>query len=545
MPSFFTACKGPDGRRSAGCQPHGWRDGFLVKLIGWWALAAGLAVMSTALAAESDRVQLPYATPSAADLHLPPEEVLAAPLPPLPRDLPGRQIPPLTLLSELDSAPLTHRAVPLPLANTLAHVHYQQRRFGRILENSGRVTWFNPETILLKCRGQSHVCALRVEPQCELAAVRRLAVRPDVEFAELDTFEQRQFTPNDPLLSRQWQHGVIGSFQAWNYSLGSPAIQVAIVDTPFQMDHPDLLANTIPGWDVVANAPVTASAGIFHSTMCAGLVAAAINNGAGGAGVANCQILPININGAISEMYNAVIWAADHGVRVVNISWSGASDPALETAGYYLKTNTAGLLVMSALDGSGYYGGTNQPDVYCISMTDAADNFQGTEFGPYIDFSAPGYQIYSTTVGGGYAYGTGCSFAAPVFAGVVAWIMGSNPALGPDDIISMLKNTAVDLGPSGWDEYYGWGRVDFGAAALATEASLPNISSVQWANNQLAVSTLYDSTWNYTLWRTSQLPATTWLPVTNVLFTTNGGVITLTDPAPPSGQSFYRIAVSP
>ena len=174
--------------------------------------------------------------------------------------------------------------------------------------------------------------------------------------------KRRQFSPDDPLIGTQWHHQMIGSYQAWNCNLGRPSVTITIVDTPFQMDHPDLAANTVSGWDVVGNAPVNSNAGIAHSTMCAGMAAAVIDNGLGVAGAANCRILPININGAISEMSSATVWAADHGVRVVNISWSGGTNPVLEVAGNYLKTNTSGILVMSAIDGSGQLNGPNQPE---------------------------------------------------------------------------------------------------------------------------------------------------------------------------------------
>jgi len=491
--------------------------------------------------AEFRQTQLPYASVSDEVLRLPPDWPDSAPRRQLSRELPGRRIPGLVLFSELASPQLTNHTVPLPEANTLAHLNYQQRRFGRLLESPGKVTLFNPETILLKFRAQAHVSALRVEPMREWEAVRALAARPDVAFAELDTFEQRQFTPDDQLIGAQWHHKVIGSYLAWNYGLGQHTVRIAIVDTPFQMDHPDLAGNTVSGWDVVANVPVDSSAGLAHSTMCAGMAAAVINNGLGVAGAANCRILPININGAISEMYNATIWAADHGVRVVNISWSGATNAALETAGYYLKTNAAGILVMSAVDGSGPLDGPNQPDIYCISMTDAADNFQGTMYGPYIDFAAPGYQIYSTTTSGGYAYGTGCSYAAPLFCGVAAWILGLNPTLGPDDLIAILQDTSVDFGSAGWDEYYGWGRINFAAAAAAAAATLPSFSNIQWTNNQIIISANFRAGLDYSLWRTPQLANPLWSPVTNSAASTNGNLIILTDPAPAFGESFYRV----
>lgn len=490
--------------------------------------------------------QLPYSAVSDQALELPPDLLTNYPRQTLPREIFGRRIPELVRFPDLASTELTNWIVPLPEANTLAHINYQERRFGRLLAGPGDVRFFNPETILVKLRSQSLVGALRVEPMREWDSVLALATRPDVEFAELDVFQRRQFMPNDPLVSNQWQHSVIGSFQAWGYSLGNQNVSIAIVDTPFQMNHPDLAANTANGWDVVANVPVTSSPGIVHSTMCAGMAAAVINNGVGVAGASNCKILPININGAISEMYNATIWAANNSVRVVNISWSGANDPTLEAAGYYLKTNTAGILVMSAIDGTGFLNWTNQPDIYCISMTDSADNFVGTTYGPYIDFAAPGWEIYSTTTGGGYDYGSGTSYAAPLFSGVVGWILSINPALSPDGVIGILTNTVVDLGPPGWDEYFGWGRISFGAAAAATIASLPTISNIEIANNLVTISANYYPGLNYVLWQSSQLAPSNWLPVTNTITSTNSSVIMFNYPLPANRESFYRIeAVAP
>lgn len=494
------------------------------------------------LGAVSRGAQLPYATASDQELGLPPDSALAA-RPTLSVDVPGRRIPALVTFSNLSAMHLADEAVPLPQANTRAHLSFQQRRFGRVAPEPGQgsVQFFNPETVLVKFRGQPLVSALRVEPLREWDSVQALRRRSDVEFAELDTFERRQFAPNDPQLGSQWHHNVIGSFQAWSFSLGQPSVRVAIVDAPFQMDHPDLAANTVSGWDVVANVPVTASSGIVHSTMCAGMAAAVINNAVGVAGAGNCEILPININGAISEMYNAIIWAANHGVRVVNISWSGGNSDTLEAAGYYLKTNTAGILAMAALDGTGYLNWTNQPDIYCLSMTDAADNFEQTMYGNYIDFAAPGYQIYSTTTGGGYAYGSGTSYATPLFCGVAAVLFSINPALGPDDVIGILKTTAVQLGPQ---QYFGWGRINFGAAAAQASATLPCVSSIQLTNGLAIITANFNPGLKYSLWRTPQLAPPAWLALSNAILQTNANQINFTDPSPAGTNAFYRVQVS-
>src|SRR5882724_2497437 len=110
-------------------------------------------------------------------------------------------------------------------------------------------------------------------------------------------------------------------------------------------------------------------------------------------------------------------------------------------------------------------------------MTDEADNFQSAP-GAGIDFAAPGYQIFSTSIGDSYASGSGTSYSTPLFCGVVAVLMSINPTLNADEIVDILKNTADDKGQPGWDAYFGWGRINFAAAAGATAATVPLISSI-------------------------------------------------------------------
>ena len=114
----------------------------------------------------------------------------------------GRTVPVVTRLSQLRDHDLPARVVPLPEADTRAARHYFGRRFGR-LETQRGPRLYNPEIILVKFRNAQHVAALRVEPLREVDALQKVRQRNDVEFAELDSFESRQFNPNDPLLSSQ------------------------------------------------------------------------------------------------------------------------------------------------------------------------------------------------------------------------------------------------------------------------------------------------------------------------------------------------------
>ena len=458
-------------------------------------------------------------------------------------DVPGRRIPAVIKVSELARSDLVNQAVPLPEANTLAHVNYHDRRFGRLLTAEGERLLFNPQSILVKFKGQARVSVISVESGRELEAARAVADRPDVEFAELDILHRQAFDPNDPLIGYQWHHQEIGSYAAWDKSLGQSLIRIAIVDPPFQMDHPDLAAHTVPGWDAVANQPITASSGIHHSTFGAGMAAAVIGNGLGVAGAGNCELLPININGFTSEMCNAVYWAVTNGVRVVNISWTGADSDALNAAGTYLRLNARGILAMPGLNGPGFVNYPNQPDIWCISMTDAADNQQSAN-GYHIDFAAPGWQVFSTTTNSGYAFDSGTSYATPLFCGVVAVLFSINPTLGPDEVIDLLKSTAADKGPSGWDMWYGWGRINFGAAAAAASATLPALSGALQSNGQFCVATRFKPGLDYTLWRTPALSGPQWAQVPNAVRSTNNEQILLTDPSPPGAMRFYRIQIA-
>ena len=451
---------------------------------------------------------------------------------------PDRKVSPITRFSDLGLPELPTTAVPLPAAETLAGVNFQSGRFGRI-QVGAEARFFNRQVLLVKFRQARHVAAVRVEPLRELDALRALRLREDVEFAELDLFQERQFTPPDPFLSNQWHHGVIGSFDAWEYSVGEPSIRIAIVDTPFQMDHPDLAPHTDSGWDVVEGVRILSSSGIDHSTLSAGMAAAVIGNGIGAAGASNCRILPININGAISEMYDAIIWAADHGVRVVNISWTGADSETLNAAGAYLKDKARGILAMPGVNGSGFLSYTNQPNIYCVAMTDAADNPR-SRYGNHIDFSAPGFEIFSTMTNSSYGYASGTSYATPLFCGVVATLLSINPALTPDAAIELLKSTAVDLSSPGWDQFYGDGRIDFASAAAAAQASRLAIASFRVADGQ-AVLTLTNTTGlGVSLWRKRVLHFP-WEKVTNAVYSTNAGYLTLTDPSPGEPAHFYRV----
>jgi len=101
-----------------------------------------------------------------------------------------------------------------------------------------------------------------------------------------------------------------------------------------------------------------------------------------------------------------------------------------------------------------------------------------SSFGSYVAMSAPGVGIWTTTAAGGYAAVSGTSFATPTTAGAIALMMSARPALANTQIESLLYSTAVGLGASGRDIYYGYGRVNAAAAVQAAAAATSTVDSV-------------------------------------------------------------------
>ena len=397
--------------------------------------------------------------------------------------------------------------------------------------------------LLVKFQSLERPRVVEVDPADEATALKLLAKRADVQFVEKNRKLKRQFVPSDPLLDEQWQHDKIQSRKAWDIGTGTHSVTVAIVDYPFNMDHPDLKANAVQGWDVVSEVPVT-SGDDDHATFSAGMAAGVLDNATGIAGAGNSQVMPINVDGYISDMDAAIRWAADHGVRVVSISWDGANSSTLNEAGEYLREQTDGLLVMAGVNGSGFLDYTNQPFITAVSMTDSSDALR-SKYGDHIDFSAPGYNVKSTTASG-YGVESGTSFSAPLVSGVMAVLFSIDPSLTAEQVLSILRQTAVDLGDPGWDQKFGWGRIDFYQAAWLAAAHEGN--PVAWSNSierigetGLEVSAEFHPGLACSLWGRPSLESTNWTEIDAVV-QTNGQTLEYVVDPDSATQAFFEVS---
>jgi hypothetical protein len=186
--------------------------------------------------------------------------------------------------------------------------------------------------------------------------------------------------------------------------------------------------------------------------------------------------MPVRVSNADGYAYwstvsQGIYWAADQGARVVNISFNGVSGSStITSAADYLRSK-GGVVVASAGNTSGYQDYPANASILVAAATDSSDiRASWSSYGNYVDVAAPGVSIYSTTNGGGYANVSGTSFSSPITAATVALMLSANPKLAAVDVDKIIKSTALDLGTAGFDQYYGYGRID-AAKAVATAKS--------------------------------------------------------------------------
>ncbi|MCX7993889.1 MAG: S8 family serine peptidase [Fimbriimonadales bacterium] len=318
----------------------------------------------------------------------------------------------------------------------------------------------------------------------EMAYARAFGQRREVQYVQLDQIHQpAQITPNDYYYPYQWHLPKISAPLAWSYTTGSSGVIIAVLDTGVDAAHPDLAAKMVPGWNFFDN-NADSSDVLGHGTRIAGIAAAVSNNSTGVASVAwGCRIMPIRISspsGLASDttIASGLIWAADRGARVANVSYDINESPLISDAARYFQAR-GGVVIFAAGNAGAFLSRADDPNILHVSATDRNDVINSwSTTGNFIDLSAPGSGISTTNLGGGYASSTGTSASAPIVAGVAALILSVNPSLSGQQVQDILKRSADDLGSLGWDPQYGWGRVN---AARAVNMALGGNGNIDTA----------------------------------------------------------------
>jgi len=274
---------------------------------------------------------------------------------------------------------------------------------------------------------------------------------------------------SDPEVGNQWGYSRLGG-EFLNAHTQGKGVVVAVLDTGVDASHPELEGRVLEGWDSMNPQGKGTRDPNGHGTHVAGIIAATSNNGVGVAGIApQVSILPVRVldstgNGDDDELALGIIWAADQGADVLNISIGGAvPSDLLEGALDYALEKGAVVVVASGNDAMvsnkpSYPGAYQQ--VLTVGATDSMDKraaFSNT--GSYVDISAPGSWIRSTWPGGRYQWSSGTSMATPFVAASAALLISAGKGSGAE-VASLLKSSAYDLGPAGRDDQFGEGLVN-------------------------------------------------------------------------------------
>lgn len=350
--------------------------------------------------------------------------------------------------------------------------------------------------------------------------IQKLQRHGFVAYAEQVPILRPTLTPNDigpqSGTNSQWFLYQISALTAWDISIGSSNIKVAIVDDAVKIDHPDLAPvlwanpgeipndgidndgngyiDDVNGFDVSDNDnnPMPPSSTFSHGTHVAGCAGAATNNGVGvasiGFGVRLIAVKSTNQAQYVTDGYSGVVYAADAGADVINMSWGGSGGGQTGQNIIDYARNKGCVPVAAAGNNNStsiFYpaGYTGVITVAASTTGDARASF--SNYGSWIKISAPGTNIRATYIGGSgtsmtntYSSLQGTSMASPIVAGLCGLMLSLNPNLTQQQIENCLYSTADPVTTNSGQ--MGAGRIDATAAmqCVASSINTPPVSNI-------------------------------------------------------------------
>lgn len=319
----------------------------------------------------------------------------------------------------------------------------------------------------------------------------------------LDTTASFAASGSDPLLDQQWGLTAIGAPSVWKITRGA-GVTVAVIDSG-SGPHPDLDTNLDAGRTMFGSIDSVGAIDVDvagHGSHVAGIIAAVADNAIGVSGVApQSRILPIRVLGAKGEgisadVLKAVRFAVDSGVKVINLSLGGDTESTDLTKAIQYAVDRNVLVIGAA----GNYGADSRPvwpaaSDLVLAVTAIDRNNSVTSFdqrGDYIDLSAPGVSILSSTVGFYdekkcpsqtplFCYLSGTSMAAAFVTGAAALMFAVQPSITAAQVRDILQRTATDIGAPGRDTTFGYGLINLVAAFAELDVKFPRIITASLA----------------------------------------------------------------
>ena len=274
---------------------------------------------------------------------------------------------------------------------------------------------------------------------------------PRVAEVEADGTVQATWTPPEPLWGHQWEQRQVRTPLAWDLERGGKATVVAVVDTGVQPSHPDLAKHLLDGRDFV-NRDRNPRDDNGHGTAVAGVIGALAANRDGVAGTCNlCRILPVKVlnssgSGYWSVAAKGIIWAADHGADVINLSFGGPSgSTTLANAVSYARSRGAVVVAAAGNNGtSNYFFPAAYTGVISVAATTDMDlRYSWSNYSSsWVTLAAPGC-TWTSKLGSSYGSFCGTSAAAPLVSGIAALVESRKPALTGPEIETILRQSGI------------------------------------------------------------------------------------------------------
>ncbi|WP_078428680.1 S8 family serine peptidase [Alkalihalobacterium alkalinitrilicum] len=346
----------------------------------------------------------------------------------------------------------------------------------KLVDQENSESWIKEQADLSLIKNSDPYYVIQSETKTTDQLLNELSAHPDIEFVEpnfLFTKQANVTIPNDEFFQPyQWNLSQISAEEGWEVTDGSEGTTIAVLDTGVDPEHQDLKGKVLQGYNAF-DGTARSNDQHGHGTHVAGIAAAISNNVTGIAGVAwQNNILPVKVlnehgEGSSFEVARGIRWAVDNGAQVINMSLGDYHNSyILHDAIKYAHNNDVVLIAASGNDNvSDPMYPADYKEVLTVAATDdKRERAFFSNYGHHIDVAAPGEHIPSLFPNDNYVIMSGTSMAAPHVAGLAGLIRSIDPELTNEDVYELITSTAIDLGQSGRDPYYGAGEINVGDA---------------------------------------------------------------------------------
>ncbi|MGC4895497.1 S8 family serine peptidase [Micromonospora sp. DT31] len=284
----------------------------------------------------------------------------------------------------------------------------------------------------------------------------------------------------DAVRDSMWHLGSLKISQVHKLAQGE-GMKVAVLDSGVDANHPDLTGAVLPGIDgwTAKKDGRTDEDEVRHGTGIAALIAGrghGPGNTAGILGVApKAQVLPVGVwppgstDVRPDNLAVGIRWAVDQGAAVICIAGGGVPDSEARQAIRYAAQRNVPVVAAAGNRPSRFvqFPGSDRQAFGIGAVDRSGKAWSGSVTGPEVDLTAPGTDIQVPKPGGGYVAVDGTSASTALVAGTLVLVRERYPNLTVEQLYNRMKATAVDRGPAGADEQYGWGVIDPLAALTA------------------------------------------------------------------------------